>query len=263
MKIFKIYFVFFIWILPFKLIKAEQPAPREIMWNVINKYRANDEKLTIKMILINKEGRVWDRTATFYIKRMDEENDKAMFLFHSPPDLSGSGVLTIENKHGEDDQWMYVPAYHTARRISAANRSDQYMGTDFYYEDVIRVRVEEYEYKILGHEKINDINCLILESTPISPRLKLESGYGKIVSWIDPEKFMILKQDLYSKKDGTLIKKLFNSDLANFNGTLRWNKREMLTLSTGHRTIVEYTKQEFNKGIPDNYFTIHFLKRGK
>ncbi|MBI4651888.1 outer membrane lipoprotein-sorting protein, partial [Candidatus Desantisbacteria bacterium] len=238
-------------------------TPREIMWNVINKYRVDDEVEEIKMTLINKDDRTWIRIATFYTKKIDKDNNKIFFRFHSPADLAGSGVLTIENKNGEDDQWMYVPAYHTARRIPAASRSDQYMGTDFYYEDVITPRVEEYEYKITGEEKINGTNCSILEGIPVSERLKKESGYGRVVSFVDTEKFMILKQDLYSKKDGTLIKQLTNYELRNYNGFLRWGKREMLTLKTGHRTIVEYTKQEINKGVSDEYFTMRYLKRGK
>ncbi|MBI5207258.1 MAG: outer membrane lipoprotein-sorting protein, partial [Candidatus Firestonebacteria bacterium] len=94
---------------------ASSFTPREIMWNVINKYRTDDESVEIKMILINNEGAKWERTATFYTRRIDKDNDKILFLFHSPADLKGSGVLTIENKQGEDDQWIYVPAYHTAR----------------------------------------------------------------------------------------------------------------------------------------------------
>ncbi|MBI5207913.1 MAG: outer membrane lipoprotein-sorting protein, partial [Candidatus Firestonebacteria bacterium] len=97
---------------------------------------------------------------------------------------------------------------------------------------------------------------------PISKRLKIESGYNKIVSWVDREKFIILKQDFYGKKDGVLIKRLINSLLKDFGGILKWGKREMITISTGHKTIIEYTKQEFNTGIKDKYFTIHYLKRG-
>lgn len=262
MKFFKTAILFSMLILQNNIF-ANNLTPREIMWNVINKYSVTDELQEIKMTLINKEGRTWERRATFYIKEIDKDNDKILFLFHSPADLAGSGVLTIENKHGEDDQWMYVPAYHTARRIPSANRSDQYMGTDFYYEDVITPRVEEYDYQITGKEKIDKTDCLVITGIPISERLKKESGYGKIVSYVDTEKFVILKQNLYSKKDGTLIKQLINANLNNYNGILRWGQRKMTTLSTGHSTVVEYTKQDINKGISDEYFTLRYLKRGK
>ncbi|MBI5418248.1 outer membrane lipoprotein-sorting protein [Candidatus Poribacteria bacterium] len=244
-------------------IKAESLPPREIMRNAVNKYRADDELQEIKMMLIDKEGTKWERTASFFIKKIDNDNDKILFRFYSPADLAGSGVLTIENKQGVDDQWIYVPAYHTARRIPSSNRSDQYMGTDFYYEDVITPRVEEYEYNILGKEKLDKADCLIIEGIAISERLKLESGYSKIVSWVDSQKFMIYKQEFYSKKNGALIKILNNSELKDFKGLLKWGRREMITLSTMHKTIIEYTKHEINKGMSDDYFTVHYLKRGK
>ncbi|MEW6087164.1 MAG: outer membrane lipoprotein-sorting protein [bacterium] len=245
-----------------KIFSDENLTPREIMQRVVDQFRPDTEVQEIEMTLVDKDGRQWLRTGTFYNKKKTQKDDMRLFVFHSPPDLDKSGVLTIENISGEDDQWIYVPAYHTVRRIPPSSRGSQYMGTDFYYEDIITPRPEEYEYTITGKEKFQGTECTIINSIPVSDRLKKESGYGKIIAWVDEGKYVILKQELYNKNN-ELIKILVNSGLKKYKNSYYWNHREMLTIATGHKTIIENKKITIDEPLDDEIFTIRFLKRGK
>jgi hypothetical protein len=232
------------------------------MQKVVDQFKPDTEVQEIEMTLVDRDGRRWIRTGTFYSKKKTKKDDMHLFIFHSPPDLDKSGVLTIENTSGEDDQWMYVPAYHTVRRIPPNSRGSQYMGTDFYYEDIITPRPEEYDYIIIGKEKINGTACTIISSVPISDRLKRESGYGRIVAWVDESKYVILKQELYNKNN-ELIKVLISSGLAKYKNSYYWDKREMTTTATNHKTIIENKKVIIDGPLDDEIFTVRFLKRGK
>jgi hypothetical protein len=139
---------------------------REIVNQLVARGRAQDELAEITLELIEAGGRVRERTATFYIKTRDAGNDMRLFRFHSPPDMANAGILTIEQDDRDSDQWLYLPAYHASRRIASANRGDTWMGTDFAYEDMTDPKTEQYEYRMLGAERIGDLDCRIIEAVP-------------------------------------------------------------------------------------------------
>lgn len=255
-------FLMFIFMFCPLVIFAQDLSPREIMQKVVDQFKPDTEIQEIEMALIDKNGKQWMRTGTFYSKKKTQKDDMHLFIFHSPPDLDKSGVLTIENTRGEDDQWMYVPAYHTVRRIPPNNRGSQYMGTDFYYEDIIAPRTDEYEHTITGKEKLQGTNCTVISSVPISDRLKRESGYGRIIAWVDESRYVILKHELYDKNN-ELMKILISSDFKKYKNSYYWNRREMTTIITNHRTIIENRKVTIDEPLDSEIFTVRYLKRGK
>jgi len=53
-----------------------------------------------------------------------------------PYDVSGTVVLTVRKLNGtEDDVYAYIPAIRRAKKLSGANRSDPFMGTDLCVDD--------------------------------------------------------------------------------------------------------------------------------
>jgi len=235
---------------------------KEIMRQVELQNSAVDEVLDITMTLVDADGRERSRTATLYIKQKSGMDDMRLIRFHTPADIAKSAVLTIENSDRDNDQWVYLPAYHTTRRIATANRSDNYMGTDFAYEDITDPRIDEYQYAIVRQEKYREIECVIIESIPTAEKLVNETAYSKTVSWIDPGKFVTLKQEFYDKK-GELLKVLTNLELEQYGEKYRWQQTEMENVQTQHKTINEVTKREINTGLSDNIFTQRYLKRGR
>jgi len=244
-----------------RLAKTEMDA-KEIMRQVDLQSSATDEVIDITMVLIDKKGKERARKATLYTKQKNDTDDMRLIRFHTPADIAKSAVLTIENSDRDNDQWVYLPAYHTTRRITAANRSDNYMGTDFAYEDITDPRIDEYQYKILKREKYRETDCVVIESIPVDEKLKKETGYSKTISWIDPGKFVNLKQEFYDKK-GELLKVLTNLELKQYGEKYRWKRTEMENLQKKHKTINEVTKRKINTGLSANTFTQRYLKRGR
>jgi hypothetical protein len=238
----------------------ENSSAKELMQSVVEQGRTNTEKVDILMTLVDKEGKTWNRTGRFYTKKKDAQNDMRLFYFFTPAELADSGVLTIENFSGMHDQWLYIPAYHTARRIASGNRSEKYMGTDFFYEDIISIKVEEYDMKILRKEKLNAIEAVVLEAIPISKKLKQESAYSKTIWWIDSQKSVALKAEYYDK-DGEFLKVLENSDLQFLKGYYLWGRQIMKDVQNNHQTIIEYKNRKVDESISSDIFTLRYLKR--
>lgn len=235
---------------------------KEIMRQVELQSSAADEVLDITMTLVDAEGKERSRTATLYTKQKSGMDDMRLIRFHTPADIAKSAVLTIENSDRDNDQWVYLPAYHTTRRIATANRSDNYMGTDFAYEDITDPRIDEYQYSVLRQEKHRETECVVIESIPTAEKLVKETAYSKTVSWVDPKKFVTLKQEFHNKK-GELFKILTNLELKQYGEKYRWQRTEMENIQTKHKTTNEVTDRKLNTGLKDNMFTQRYLKRGR
>ena len=240
------------------------PDPVEVMRRVQRQDTAPDEQVQFTMRLVDSSGRVRERTGTVYEKQVSAGavDEMRLIRFHAPPDIQGSGILTVENPDRENDQWLYLPAYHTTRRVASANRGDRYMGTDFLYEDIMRERIREYAYRVDGTEAVDGIPCLIIEATPTDERLARESAYSKKRVWIDTARDLILKVD-YFNRDGRLLKHLTVTQTEKVGNWHRWRAVRMQDLDRQHETTVEYRDRKIGAGVPKNYFTEAYLKRGQ
>src|SRR5687767_4980819 len=169
------------------------------MRRVLRDSRANDEVVNVAMELVDATGRSRRRTATFHTKKRTAEDSMRLIRFHSPPEFARSGILTIERSDGTSDQWIFLPAYHTSRRVPSANRGDTWMGTDFTYEDISDPKIEQYEYRTIGRERVRGVPCTLIEAVPSGKRLVAESAYGRTVSCVDVQESVALKVEYYDR----------------------------------------------------------------
>lgn len=232
------------------------------MQDVIASASADDEVVSIHMELTDSGNQVRERTATFYAKRDPDGHVMRLIRFHTPADLAKSGILVLDKGHEDAEQWLYLPAYHTSRKVAAANRSDTWMGTDFAYEDMSDPDVDRYDYRFLENERIDGADCRQVEAVPRDEKLKKESGYSRTVSWIDPTRNVVVKVDFYGK-DGALAKKLRHSRLQSHGEYYRWGEWEMRDLKREHRTLLKFEDRRVNPGLEERLFTVRFLERGR
>ena len=239
----------------------ETLSPGELMRRIIAAANADDEVVSIRMEL-DSGGQVRERTATLYSKKDADGNVMRLVRFHTPDDLARSGILILDKGKEDPAQWLYLPAYHTSRRIAASNRSDTWMGTDFAYEDMSEPNVERYEYRYLDDERIDGVDYKVIEALPSDEKLQKDSGYSKTISWVDPVREVALKTDFYDR-EGVLAKRLQNSQLETVGGRHRWKVWEMSDLKRGHRTVLTFEERKINQGLDDSLFTVRFLERGR
>ncbi len=78
---------------------------------------------------------------------MSDDGDKSLFVFDEPRDVQGTAFLIHAHREDADDQWLYLPALKRVKRISSANRSGSFMGSEFAYEDMTAQEVEKFTYR--------------------------------------------------------------------------------------------------------------------
>ncbi len=245
-----------------RLGAEDDPGARELLREVIASASADDESVSIRMELTDSDDQVRQRTATLYSKRDGEGNVMRLIRFHTPADLAKSGILVLDKGAEDAEQWLYLPAYHTSRRVAAANRSDTWMGTDFAYEDMSDPNVDRYDYRYLENERVDGVECRVIEAVPREDTLKKESGYSRTNYWIDPRRRIAVKVDFYDK-EGALVKQLRHSRLETHGSHYRWGEWRMHDVKRSHHTTLKFEDRKINQGLEERLFTVRFLERGR
>jgi len=238
---------------------AETPAPRQLVEAAYEQERVPTMRIEIRMTIVDG-SRQWQRTATLESKQGRIGTQVERFTFRSPADLDGSSVLTQEQGGGDPAQWVYIPAYHTARRIAVSQRGEAYLGTDYFYEDVLDRRWDDYRYQSLGSETVDGATVTKVEAIPVSDVVKRISPYSRTVYFVDAARQVVLREEYYDRA-GTLVKRLTKEALKRYGRYLLADQATMENLQTGHKTVSRITKREVNADIPDDTFTVRALKR--
>ncbi len=217
---------------------------------------------TFKLINNSGQERIRDTVGQTKLIKGTKDNMR-LVTFLSPSDVKGTKTLMIEHTGKDDDIWIYLPALKKVRRLVSNNKKDSFVGTDFSYGDVIGHKPENWNYKILKEEKIEDKNCWVIESTPKNEETKENSGYSKQISWIDKESFVSIKGESYDTS-GELLKKFKAKDIKKVDEkNSKWQPMylEAENVQSNHKTIIEFKNYKVNVGVSDDLFTTRSLEK--
>ncbi|HBK69168.1 MAG TPA: outer membrane lipoprotein-sorting protein [Firmicutes bacterium] len=218
----------------------------------IIKRRDNNEyfdtaKVEAEMVIINRNRRIV-KTMTSYA-----QGDNGLVIFSNPRDR-GTKFL----KRG-DDLWMFFPDAEDLVKISGHMLNQGIMGSDFSYQDVMESDklTDLYDFERIGEEEIDGRACYVLEGTAVEGK---EVSYYRRKSWIDKERFVGLKEELYTRS-GRLLKVMTVTKVKEIEG--RWYPLESVMedkLRKNTRTEFIINSIEFNPQIPLGTFTLENLR---
>jgi outer membrane lipoprotein-sorting protein len=175
---------------------------------------------------------------------------KTMVRYTHPFDLRFSGYLVINNADRLDDQFVYLASRRRTRRVNL--RGEPVLGSDFSFEDVIPHELEDADYKRLADAAHDGRPCFVIE---IYPKPEANSEYAKLESWIDRERFVVLRTQ-YWNKDDVLIKELDApaAEVKEFGGIWIPMHSEMRNLVSESWSKLYIDKLEANPDVPDTDF---------
>ena len=197
-------------------------------------------------------GRRSSRTITS--KTWAEGDTKAFTEYLSPPREQGTKMLKLEGQ-----LWIYSPSTDRTIQISGHMLRQSVMGSDLSYEDMMddRKLTDLYSAKVIGNEKIDGRLAYILELTAKVS----DVAYHMRKIWIDTERYVPLKEELYAKS-GQLLKRTTLSDVKQVAG--RWFPTTILykdMLKQGDGTEFKILSIKFDQNIPEYIFTKAALKK--
>ncbi len=202
------------------------------------------------MTLKDAQGNSAVRTLRAGGLEVERDGDKSFMVFDTPADVKGTSILTHSHGVKNDDQWLFLPAVKRVKRLSSNNKSGPFMGSEFAYEDLSSPVVEKYTYNHLREEKCGALQCHVIERTP-----KYEnSGYTRMVLWIDTKELRTFKIEYYDRKS-SLLKTLNNSGYKQYlKRYWRAETGEMVNHQNGKSTILVSSNFLFGVGLKTSDF---------
>lgn len=210
------------------------------------------------MVLRNAAGQQSSRRLVFRtLERESEQNgDKSLVIFETPRDVAGTALLTHTRILEQDDQWLYLPALKRVKRISSANRSGPFVGSEFSFEDFTATELEKYDYRYLREEIMDGETMDVVEARP-----RYEgSGYSHLHTYYDQQVFQP-RRIAYFDRRGSLLKTLTFSDYREYDGVWRAHRLAMVNHQTGKKTDILYERFDFSVAFGPRDFDRSVLTR--
>ena len=206
----------------------------------------------------------------------NNKDTKSIAIILQPSSENGIGMLSYsyDDSDRDNETWLYLSALGKVKRISVRNSDDEetesasIFGTEMTTEDQETGKLDDYTYEILDQGKFRGREVVVIESTPKSHRLS-KSSYGKTRSWIDTERFITLKVQMFDKYNNP-IKKLEVGKVEKINDV--WMGRSLTFFNTVSNRLTNMKLEAINfdidikedfltqRALTDQAFREKFLK---
>lgn len=230
-------------------LQSQTPDAQIILDKVDQNMSSENRVLTSKMVI---HGRRADRTIESKTWSVGDKQSFTEYL--SPAREKGTKMLKLEDK-----LWLYSPSTDRIIKISGHMLRQSVMGSDLSYEDMMDDQSlrDTYHAVVTGIDTADQRECWVLELTAKSKK----TAYFMRKIWVDKERFIPLKEDLFAKS-GKLLKRLTLTDIVYLEG--RWFPKRMIfkdMLKTGKGTEFIVNNITFNVSIPAHRFSKAGLRR--
>ncbi len=185
----------------FMNFSQEKPSAIEIL-DRIDQNMVYETAYAESEMIITIKNRVITKKMVSY----SEGNKKSFIEFLSPARDRGTKILKIE-----DIVKIYYPSAERILRLSGHMLRQSMMGSDFSFEDMTERATklrEEYTAGATTEETINGRSCYLLVLVSKIPK----QTYFTRKIWVDKERFLGLKEELYAKS-GKLLKVMTVDDI--------------------------------------------------
>jgi hypothetical protein len=216
----------------------------------------NGAEIRAIVTLTDKRGATRKLSFVAASKLHDPPLAKSIVRFSSPPDLAGAGFLQIQNRNGDDDRYLFLPALKRSRRIAGNLRSSAFMGTDFSFADLDRRDLRNSDARLIGTEQIGQSACYVLDVTP----RRSDAQYSHVEMWVRKDNFLTLITKMYDKSN-VHAKTFAAREIRRVSNSWFVSKSVMSNHKNNHSTQLELKNIVVNAQIPDEEFSVRALEK--
>ena len=174
---------------------------------------------------------------------------KSAIRYTAPPNIQNKSFLIWNYRDRERALWYYVLGMSAAQRTTNLELLRSLAETDFDLADYYDINLGEEKYELLRSEVCEDVECYVVESTPIKKQLP----FGKRIIWIDQQNLIPLKVEYYDKTGA--LWKLLTITWKNRNGVWFWKKAVVENMQNDNKTFIAIEDVKLNIGLKDRDFT--------
>ena len=236
-------------------VPDDAPAPRAIAERVEDVFRGTTARFEATMTVTSPRlpvprrvrFRSWDdrESGRSFIRILAPAKDKGMGFLKLPPNL-----------------WNYIPRVEKTMRIPPSLMLQSWMGSDFTNDDLVREssQLDDYDHVLLGVDPGGDGRgrAWVLEYRPHDDAPVV---WGRIVTWIEVERFAPLRQDFYDES-GERLREMRFDEIREVGGRPYPHRWQMEPLDKeGHLTQIDVHDIQFDEAIPSRIFTKRNLEK--
>lgn len=207
---------------------------------------------TMSMTIIRPS---WTRTMS--MKAWSKGEDFSLILITGP--AKDKGTATLKRKK---EVWNYLPRIERTVKLPPSMMSQSWMGSDLTNDDLVREisLITDYDHKIIGSETVEGRTCWKIE---LIPHDDVAIVWGKVIMVIDQKDYLQMRTEFYDEDD-ELVNVMKASEVKVMGGRPIASKLELIPQDEeGHKTVLEYQSINFDKKMPEAFFSIQNMKRVK
>lgn len=234
---------------------SEESAVEWLRRSQTARFPARDMRAGFVMYIEQKDGpRLKRRGLTLRRSREGDLADR-LFVVHAPENLAQLALLSQDRADAPAAQWLYMPVYRRARRVSVQAATDAFVGSDFMYVDFGRVRIEAGEHRLRGAGDVEGRPCVVVETVTQDPSLP----YRTLISSLDRENALPLRLE-YMDEKGELTRVGTIDGVAMIEGWPTPISISVRTVREGSRSILKLSNVDYDVGLDPSLFTAESLE---
>ncbi len=238
--------------------KSAEELGREIIQQASDRDDGfGDMKSEVTMTLKHADDSENTRFLTVKSLEVKKDGEKRLFSFNKPKDIKGTTVLNYGHILADDDQWIYLPAFKRVKRISSSNKSSAFVSSEFAYEDLTSIEVDNYTHRYLEDAQIEALDCYKVELIPAYKN----SGYSQLIAYIDKKDYLFQKVEFYDLKKSPLKTLILSGYQKYKNRYWRPDITTMTNHQTNKETVMEWNGISLQTGLSHMDFNRNALKR--
>lgn len=189
-------------------------------------------------------------------KGADHKDSHSIAMVLQPVTDKGVGMLTYEYYDGarENDVLLYLPALGKTRRVVSGGRGNEdggsFFGSAFYVDDTQLMKIDQFTFKLIGEEVHDQRPVWVIEATPNARRAE-KTRYGKLNLWVDKERKLIVRQDIFNKA-GKFYRQRINTEYTQVDGVWVAKRQTMKDMATQRMSVISNRSAAYGRPVPDD-----------
>jgi outer membrane lipoprotein-sorting protein len=232
------------------LSEAAAQDAHEIVKRAEDKMRGQSQYAEITMTIVKPD---WSRQMS--MKSWMMGTDYALVLITAPAREKGQVTLKRGN-----EIWNWIPSIDRRIKIPPSMMMQSWMGSDFTNDDLVKESsiVTDYVQHLDGDSTLAGYDCYRIK---LVPKPAAAVVWGEIIIFISKEGDLELQADYYDE-EGTRVRSMVGSKVQSMGGRTIPVHWEILPMDKpGERTVLEYTKIDFDINVKEAFFSIQNMKR--
>jgi hypothetical protein len=235
-------------------------SPTEILTRAFENLYDCDLTMLLEVEINDMRGGVFLRRAKVARKRINGHTH-SIARFEDPAWMRGTTMLMVDNTGRSDDHFVYLPESKRTRRMTSVQRSDAFLGSDMWFEDLERRYPEDYvEKRITGGREASS-ETISVRARPVHAT----PAYDEIEFKVAKDDYFLLSTAYFRGNSKTPIRTVTSA-------------REHMVESEGHRiptryvidnvlrgteTVATFLRVEVNPVLKDSLFQSVALESGR